>query len=143
MYYKAIFNGTLDFPVHGLKYLVDLLPYTDWQHTAKTDLDMGLLAAVEELYDKKNVSITDDQQNKNILCSWIKRFDSHMLKPKIQGFVTLDMRSCRIFTLVLDEEHEIQFGKWMELRKCKETDKNSPNYFASNYELDTNNRRAA
>ena len=143
MYYNAIYNGTLDLPVHNLKYLVDLLPYTDWQHTAKTDDDMNMLAALTDLFAKKSVNVNDEKQSKNIMCSWIKRFDSPMLKPKVTGFVALDLRTCKLTLLLVDNDNDLELCEAFDVRTCKETDHNSPNYFASNYELDTNYRRAA
>ena len=143
MYYNAIYNGTLDFPVHNLKYLVDLLPYKDWQHTAKTDDDMEVLSILAECCAKQDIDIYDDKQNKNVMCSWIKRFDSPMLKPKINGFTALDLRTCKLILVLIDEEKDIKLHESFDVRACKQTDCNSPNYFAANYELDTNYRRAA
>ncbi|WVN42037.1 hypothetical protein AOB54_01265 [beta proteobacterium MWH-UniP1] len=139
LYHNTLFNGTVDLPVLGLKYLIDLVQYEQWQHTAKSDQDMEMLATAIDYLKAQDIDIESGANRTNILCSWIKRFDSNMLKPKVPGFALLDLQKCKITVVVTDEQHGIAFGERLCMRSCKDPSngQRSPNYFASNYDADT------
>jgi hypothetical protein len=143
MYYNAVFNGTLDLPEHHLKYLIDLVPFSNWQHTAITNDDLELLGVVVEQYRQKSIDINTNVHSDQILCSWVKRFDSAMSKPKINGFVTVDLRTCQLQIAMHDEKTGLQIINEFAMRSCREKNGNSPDFFASNYDADTKQRLAA
>lgn len=132
MYYNAIFNGTLDLPQQRLKYLIDLVPFPDWQHMSTTDA--VTLETVIDMYEKKGVDVKVNDVSKNILCSSVKRFDSHMKKPYVTGIVTVDLRSCELFVALMDEENEVTLAEQFQMRTCREKNGNSPDFFSSNYD---------
>lgn len=142
-YYNAVFNGTLDLADQRLKYLIDLVPFAQWQHTANTDVDMEALGMVTEHYQKANIDICSKLHGEQILCSWIKRFDSAMSKPKVNGFVAVDLRTCQLHIVLADAQHDLVFSENFTMRSCREKHGNSPDYFASNYDLDVMQKIAA
>lgn len=143
MHYNAVFNGTLDLPDHHLKYLIDLVPYTNWQHTAITNEDIELLGLVVDQYKQKNIDINTGDHGEQILCSWVKRFDSSMSKPKIYGVVAVDLRTCQLHIAMHDEKTAVRIVNDFPMRSCREKNGNSPDYFASNYDADIKQRLAA
>jgi hypothetical protein len=134
MYYDAIFNGTIDFVNERIKYLVDAVQFEKWQHSAKSDEDMRILRSLIAMYAEQSIDLTNSTESGNILCSWIKRFDSQMLKPKINGVVSINLKTCQLHLVLLDGEKSIEFANAFKMSSCKETDRNSPNFFASNYD---------
>jgi hypothetical protein len=135
-YYNAIYNGTLDLPEHRIKYLVDLVQYEKWQHTAQTDADMDAVTAATEFYEKKGIDINSPSNSSNILCSYVKRFDSHMSKPKVTGLICVDLRTCELNVIIVDEQNDIALHEKFSMRPCREKNGNSPDFFASNYDAD-------
>lgn len=141
MYYNAIFNGTLDLPQQRLKYLIDLVPFADWQQMNTTDADA--LETVVGLYGQKGIDVNVKDHSKNILCSSVKRFDSHMQKPYVTGIVTVDLRSCEFSVALMDEENDLTLLEQFQMRPCREKNGNSPDFFASNYDADLKMKLAA
>jgi hypothetical protein len=139
LYHNALFNGTVDLPVLRLKYLIDLVQYEQWQHTAHTDEDIEALNTVINEMSAKDIDIESVSNRTNILCSWMKRFDSNMSKPKVAGFAVLDIRSCDMLVVLHDERNDVAFAETFSMRGCKDPSdgQRSPNYFASNYDADT------
>jgi len=139
LYHNALFNGTVDLPVSRIKYLIDLVQYEQWQHTAHTDADVAILNTVINHYATLGVDIESPANRTNILCSWVKRFDSNMSKPKVEGFAVLDMRSCDMMMAITDERSDIGFAERFNMRSCKDpsSGQKSPNFFASNFDADT------
>jgi len=135
--HHAMFNGTIDLQEPRIKYLIDLLPFEHWQHTANTDLDMEAVSIVIDHYQAKQMDVESVTHRSNILCSWIKRFDSNMSKPKVGGFVALDLRTSEMVIAIDDASNAIGFGERLAMRQCKDPSRGqrSPNFFASNYEL--------
>ena len=142
-YYNAIYNGTLDFPVQRIKYLVDLVQFESWQHTAQTNADMDAVKTAIELYAANGIDITSPTSSSNILCSWVKRFDSHMSKPKVSGLIAVDLRTCELNIVIVDEQHGVALHEKFAMRPCREKNGNSPDFFASNYDADMKLKRAA
>jgi hypothetical protein len=136
--HNAMFNGTIDMPTKHLKYLIDLVTFEHWQHTAVTEADMDTLAIVIDHYVSKGIDIESSAHCSNILCSWVKRFDSNMMKPKVGGFVAIDLRTSEIVIAVDDASNAVGFGKQLSMRRCKDPSygQRSPNFFASNYEVE-------
>ena len=143
MYYNAVFNGTLDFPEYRLKYLIDLVPFRNWQHTATTGDEMGFLEAIVDQYKQRSIDIHSGDHGDQILCSWVKRFDSSMSKPKINGYVIVDTRTCELEIALEDEKNGVHIITGFPMRSCREKNGNSPDYFASNYDVDLKQRIAA
>jgi len=143
MYYDAIYNGTLDLPEKRIKYLVDLMQFEKWQHTAKTDTDMDAVKIAIQLYAQRGIDINSPTSSSNILCSYVKRFDSHMIKPKVGGVIAVDLRTCELNIVIADDEHDIVLHEKFGMRPCREKNGNSPDFFASNYDADMMLKRAA
>ena len=61
LYRRALYNGTIDIKTPVVKYIIDLFPYQEWAHQARTDAQIVTLE-----------SITQDS---NVLFSWIQRYD--------------------------------------------------------------------
>ncbi len=136
--HHAMFNGTIDLQEPRIKYLIDLLPFEHWQHTANTDSEMDTIDIVVEYYKSTKTDLSISKNRTNILCSWIKRFDSNMCKPKVEGFVTLDLSTSEIVITINDEWAAIGFGERLTMRQCRDPSRGqrSPNFLASNYELE-------
>ena len=143
MYYNAIYNGTLDLPEKRIKYLVDLMQFEKWQHTAQTDADVEAVKIAVELYATKGIDINAPTSSSNILCSWVKRFDSHMSKPKVSGLIAVDLRTCELNIVIADDQHDLALHEQFSMRPCREKNGNSPDFFASNYDADLGFKRAA
>lgn len=142
-YYNAIYNGTLDLPERRIKYLVDLVQYERWQHTAQTDADMDSVRAAIEFYEKKGIDINSPTNSSNILCSYVKRFDSHMSKPKVTGLICVDLKTCELNVIIVDAQNDIALHEKFSMRPCREKNGNSPDFFATNYDADVNMKIAA
>jgi hypothetical protein len=143
MYYNAIYNGTLDLPEKRIKYLVDLVQFEKWQHTAQTDVDMDAVKIAMEIYAAKGIDISAAPSSSNILCSYVKRFDSHMSKPKVAGLICVDLRTCELNVILVDEQNSIALNEKFSMRPCRDKNGNSPDFFASNYDADMKLKRAA
>jgi hypothetical protein len=142
-YYNAVYNGTLDLPEQRIKYLVDLVQFESWQHSAQTDADMDAVATAIEVYAKKGIDINSKTNSSNILCSYVKRFDSHMSKPKVAGLICVDLRTCELNVMLVDEQNNIALHEQFSMRPCREKNGNSPDFFASNYDADMKMKLAA
>lgn len=136
--HHAMFNGTIDLQEPRIKYLIDLLPFEHWQHTANADIEMEAIDIVVGYYTSSKIDLSILRNRSNILCSWIKRFDSNMCKPKVEGFVTLDLSTSEMVITINDELSDIGFGERLNMRQCKDPSRGqrSPNFFASNYEME-------
>lgn len=143
MYYNAIYNGTLDMPEQRIKYLVDLVQFENWQHTAQTDADIDAVKTAVEIYAAKGIDISASTSNSNILCSYVKRLDSNMCKPKVAGLISVDLLTCELTVMLLDQQNDIAISENFAMRPCRATNGNSPNFFASNYDADMKLKRAA
>ena len=66
-----------------------------------------------------------------------------MSKPKINGFVTVDLRTCQLQIAMFDEKTGVKIINDFPMRSCREKNGNSPDYFASNYDADVKQRIAA
>jgi hypothetical protein len=143
MYYNAIYNGTLDLPEQRIKYLVDLVQFESWQHTAQTNEDIDAVKTAVEIYAAKGIDISSAPSSSNILCSYVKRFDSHMCKPKVAGLICVDLRTCELNVMLLDQQNDIVLDVNFSMRPCREKNGNSPDFFASNYDADMKLKRAA
>lgn len=138
LHHNAVFNGTVDLPILRLKYLIDLVQYEQWQHTAHTDDEVAILNTVIDYYAAIDTDVESPANRTNILCSWVKRFDSNMSKPKIEGFAVLDMRTCELMVAITDERNDVGFAERLTMLACKDPSHNqrSPNFFASNFDAD-------
>ena len=134
-YHNALMNGTIDLHKENIKYLIDLVPQANWEASAKSDTDMELLEYAEECYAQ--VGINSDTQRKDLACSWIKRFDNNLLKPRVIGFALMNLNTGDFKLLVLDEEKDIKLQEKMTVKSCRDASngQRSPNLFASNYDL--------
>jgi hypothetical protein len=88
----------VDLHKQSIKYLIDLVPHANWEASIKTDNDMELLAYAEECYEQ--VGIKTEAQRKDLACSWIKRFDNNLLKPRVIGFALMNFLSSKDFTFI-------------------------------------------
>ena len=134
-YHNAIMNGTVDLHKQSIKYLIDLVPHANWEASIKTDNDMELLAYAEECYEQ--VGIKTEAQRKDLACSWIKRFDNNLLKPRVIGFALMNLSTGDFKLLVLDEEKDVKLQEQLTVKSCRDASsgQRSPNLFASNYDL--------
>lgn len=125
LYHSAIFNGTADIPSHQVKYLLDFYPYTQWQHTAKTDMDIEVLHCINEQCDD------------NTLVSWVVRYDTKTKrKERILGYCTLDMDSSRLELVICDLAISLQYRWRLDAKPCRQVEgKNCPTLLAANYDM--------
>jgi hypothetical protein len=66
-----------------------------------------------------------------------------MSKPKVMGFVTVDLRTCQLTVALVDDRHGLALSEKFPMRPCREKTGNSPDYFSSNYDADLKQRIAA
>ena len=125
LYHSAIFNGTADIPSYQVKYLLDFYPFSQWQHTAKSDMDMDTVHLVYE-----NAEDTT-------LVSWMVRYDTKTKrKERVIGFSTLDMDSSRLELIVCDVALSLQQRWRLDAKPCRQVEgKNCPTLLAANYDM--------
>jgi hypothetical protein len=125
---KAVFNGTADLIQPCAKYLLDMLSYTDWENTAKTDEDMQALAMVADLIE--------DKQKSDVLATFIKRLDSDGSKTRVFGFGVMDLNTRELMLLIKDDEKGVAETWQLVAKPCKQTHgKKIPQLLASNADL--------
>jgi len=125
LYHSAIFNGTADVPSHQVKYVLDFHPFTQWQHTAKSDMDMDTVHLVYENADD------------NTLVSWVLRYDTQTKrKERVIGFSTLDINSSQLELVIFDFAISLE-QKWrLEAKPCRQVEgKKVPTLLAANYDM--------
>lgn len=129
LFRHAIFNGTADISQPKLKYLLDLLTFDHWQHTAKTDEEMQILAMAFEYLG--------DTPPSDVLSTWIKRFDSSSEKPTVFGFAMLNVETNQLAVLINDTEKGMSEAWGLDVKPCKENalGKRSAQLLATNMEL--------
>jgi hypothetical protein len=124
IYRTALYNGTMDTKQPTVKYLVDLYNYDDWENKAKTDMQMVILEAVDDVKDK--------------LYSWIYRYDSSTKqKTLVQGVCTLDLQSLIMDILIFDPVASVEERWQVQAKPCRQssTGQKSPQLLATNGEL--------
>jgi hypothetical protein len=128
LFRKAVFNGTADLNQPSAKYLLDMLGYRDWEHSAKSDEDMLALRMAEELIGTNPKA--------DLLATFIKRLDSDGSKSRVFGFGLLDLDTKELMLLIKDDEKKIS-GAWQLVAKsCKQSSgKKIPQLLATNAEL--------
>jgi hypothetical protein len=124
LYRKALYNGTIDIKRPSVKYLIDLYNYDDWMNQAKTDMQMAVLDAVDDV--------------KNRLYSWIQRYDPvTKQKTLVYGLCTLDLTTLSMIVLVGDVTYGVEERWDVEAKPCRQgsTGVKSPQLLATNGEL--------
>jgi len=125
---KGILSGTADLSQPSAKYLLDMLSYTDWQNTAKTDDDMEALGIVEEIV---GANPTND-----LLATFIKRMDSDGTKSRVPGFCVLDLATNELMLVISDDVKGVADQWELSARPCKQVmGKKVPQLLASNADL--------
>lgn len=123
--HSAVFNAAADLHHPNAKYLLDFYSFEHWQHTARTDDDMGILEIVSE-------NVNDD-----VLVSWVVRQDPiTKSKQRVTGFCTLDMKIKACTLLIHDEDGGVVEIWKLPTKQCKRVvGKNSPTLLATNADL--------
>lgn len=123
-YRRAIYNGTVEIKAAQATYLVDLYNYEDWANTAKTDLQMELLASVES--------------DSDTLYSWIKHYDRNtQVKSLVRGLCAVNLDTSRLALLIDDHAHDVADGWELDVRPCKIGKSGAPQLLATNSDLGT------
>ena len=123
LYKKALFNGTIDVKDPCVKFVIDFYSYDDWCNSAKTDMQMQVLA-----------QITPEPQK---LYSWVTRYDT-LTKQKtlVMGVCTIDTDALAVTATIIDTDSCIEDAWSMQARACKSTGTyNSPQLLATNSDL--------
>lgn len=125
LYHHAVFNGTADIKHPKAKYLLDFYSYDHWEVQAKTDEQMEV------------VQIVSETANKNILVSWVLRYDAiTKQKAHVMGFCTLDLATSALQLVISDDAMDIGAAWKLSVKPCKLVrDKNAPQLLATNAEL--------
>lgn len=125
LYHHAVFNGTADIKHPKAKYLLDFYNYEHWEAQAKTDEQMEV------------VQIVSETANKNILVSWVLRYDAVTKhKAHVMGFCTLDLATSTLQLVISDDAMDIGTAWKLPVKPCKLVrDKNAPQLLATNAEL--------
>lgn len=126
MFHKAVFNSTADIRQPKAKYLLDWFNYGDWENTAKSDMDMELLATAADIYTGKSTE--------GVLGTWVKRMDSDGSKPRVSGFGVLDLNTGEMTLLINDTAFGVEEAWLLPAKPCKQNG-NSPQLLATNAEL--------
>ena len=128
-YRKAIFNGTADLRQRNTKYLLDMEEYDVWQHSAKTDIEVEVLNALEGLLT--------DSEKAHTLVTWIKRLDADGTKAKVAGFGWLDLESNKLRLLIEDAEKDLVEDWDLQAKTCRANrdGKKAPMLLATNYDI--------
>ena len=129
LYHKAVFNATADVQQPKAKYLLDMYSYRDWINTAKTDAEMGIIAAAADLVEKGS--------EENFLSTFLKRLNVDGTKPKVDGFGMLNLETGKLVLVINDEETGLEEIWQLEVKPCKQSaqNKNSPQMLAANIDL--------
>ncbi len=124
LYRKALYNGTIDIKRPSVKYLIDLHNYDEWMNQAKTDMQMAVLDAIDDV--------------KNRLYSWIQRYDPvTKQKTLVYGVCTLDLTTLSMIVLVGDATFGVEERWDVDAKPCRlrGTGVKSPQLLATNGEL--------
>jgi len=132
--HQALYNGTIDLQYPRFKYLVDVITYGHWEASAHSDESMQIVRVAQDLLVIKDRDPLDHLMRKNLLASWIKRLDTPLLKPRVEGFFVMDAKTGDAWLTLTDPVHRLEFIEDLRIRGCERV-RNGPDLFASNYEL--------
>jgi hypothetical protein len=132
--HQALYNGTIDLQCPRLKYLVDVTTYDHWEASAHSDDSMQIVRLGHDLLTAKQRDPFDPRTRRTIMASWIKRLDTPLLKPRVEGLFLLDANTGDCWLAITDPQHHLAFIEDLRIRNCEKV-RNGPDLFASNYEL--------
>ncbi|MGA0808956.1 MAG: hypothetical protein ACO3PI_07895 [Burkholderiaceae bacterium] len=132
--HQALYNGTIDLQCPRVKYLVDVVTYDHWEASAQSEDSMQIIRLAQDLLIIKERDPFDSIGRKTLLASWIKRLDTPLIKPRIEGFFVMDAKTGEAWLTLTDPTHALTFIEELRIRGCDKV-RNGPDLFASNYEL--------
>ena len=125
LYRRALYNGTIDIKTPVVKYIIDLFPYQEWAHQARSDAQMVTLE-----------SITEDS---NVLFSWIQRYDPLTKKKTlVNGVCIFGLADKTLQVVIEDEAMAVADGWALDVRSCRVArgSNRSPQLLATNTDLE-------
>ena len=132
--HQALYNGTIDLQCPRVKYLVDVITYDHWEASAQCEDSMQIVRVAQDLLLIKERDPFDHIARKPLLASWIKRLDTPLIKPRVEGFFLMDANTGDAWLTLTDPTHGMTFIEELRIRGCEKV-RNGPDLFASNYEL--------
>jgi hypothetical protein len=132
--HQALYNGTIDLQCPRVKYLVDVITYDHWEASAHCEDSMQIVRVAQDLLLIKERDPFDHIARKPLLASWIKRLDTPLIKPRVEGFFLMDANTGDAWLTLTDPTHGTTFIEELRIRGCEKV-RNGPDLFASNYEL--------
>ena len=132
--HQALYNGTIDLQYPRVKYLVDVITYDHWEASAHSDESMQIVSLAHDLLAAKQRDPFSPVVRRSIMASWVKRLDTPLLKPRVEGFFVMDAKTGDAWLTLTDPVHRLEFIEDLRIRGCERI-RNGPDLFASNYEL--------
>ena len=132
--HQALYNGTIDLQYPRLKYLVDVTTYDQWEASAHSDDSMQIVSLAHDLLTAKQRDPFNPLARRSIMASWVKRLDTPLLKPRVEGLFLLDANTGDCWLALKDATHGLAFIEDLRIHSCEKV-RNGPDLFASNYEL--------
>jgi hypothetical protein len=132
--HQALYNGTIDLQYPRLKYLVDVISYDHWEASAHSDDSMQIVSLAHDLLAAKQRDPFSPVVRRSIMASWVKRLDTPLLKPRVEGLFLMDANNGDCWLALKDPANDLAFIEDLRIRGCEKI-RNGPDLFASNYEL--------
>ncbi len=130
-FHKAVFNGTADLALPSVKYLLDMLEFSAWGQSAKSDADIEILNNARDLLALRQYD------TREVLGTFIKRLNRDGSKSRVSGFAVLDLNSRDLVLAIDDADMEVAQLWQLEAKACRAVSlsKNSPQLLATNVDL--------
>jgi hypothetical protein len=123
LFHSAVFNGSADVLGSNTKYLLDYYPYERFEHTARTDEQMGVMRELGAV------------KSSDLLFSWVVQYNpATKHKSPMYGVSILNMKDNRLALMAgASADDAMQWN--LTAKPCKErTGCKSPTLLATNAE---------
>lgn len=127
LFKRAVYTGSVELRDPKEKYLIDLLHYDYWQHSAKSDAQIQALNEVETL---------GLGEQPGILLSWVTHYDPlTKSKSAAGGFCVYSPETQEIYLKIEDAQHAISEEWTLNVEQCKTPGLKRPVFLATTVDL--------
>ena len=95
---------------------------------------MQIVSLAHDLLAAKQRDPFSPVVRRSIMASWVKRLDTPLLKPRVEGLFLMDANNGDCWLALKDPANDLAFIEELRIRGCEKI-RNGPDLFASNYEL--------
>ncbi len=127
LFYRAIYNGSVELRNPYSKYLIDLFEYGRWEVNAKSD---------GQLTWTKRLARAQINEAPEALASWIQHYDpAAKLKTPVDGVCIYLPISQELYISINDPAQDINEEWTLKTNHCLKSGPNKPIFIATNFDL--------